>query len=157
MSANLTARQQHLVNAIRACLARHSAAFDEGAEPVAEPIHVFDIRTTDPRLRVRILILDDAFHIEADEALLVRDLAAYPQGGDEAWTADCVSVLDKLLSEDLRIRVRKPLLFSPTGAIWVPAGAGESGWSGEEGAVRGKGTEAVFPGWYLTVGARESR
>jgi hypothetical protein len=117
-------------------------------------MHVVDIRTTDSRLAVRVRILDDTFHIAANEALLILDLAGYPRGHDDEWTADCVSVLDRLLSDDLRVRVRERFAGSAAGAIWVPDPAGGGAWNGEAGAVDGRGTVTAFPNWYLKLQGR---
>ena len=58
-------------------------------------------------------------------------------------------MLDSLLSNDLRVRVRQTAFRGTAGAIWIPS---TSAWHGEYRASLGKGTEYVFAvPWYRST------
>jgi hypothetical protein len=71
------------------------------------------------------------------------------------WICNCrasriwrlgLSSLEALLGSDLRIRVRRTMWGSTTGAVWIPAPGGGA-WSGDLFACVGMGKEQRFRPW----------
>jgi hypothetical protein len=97
---------------------------------------------------VRIHIVDDALVIVVNHASLYRDRAAW--GRDESgWIADSLTVLERLLRNPLKIRLRRTWFRGMTGAIFVPDEEGGGAWNGDWAACHGKGRDVTFPfKWY---------
>lgn len=148
--SDLTQRQRVLAGRVRDLLTAETVKFEERVDSNGEPVYVFEIATSaEASLRVRVTVIDDVFQFEANGALLLRDLAAWPVGHDLDWVEECIDVLKRLLQNDLRIRLCRTLFGRTARAVWLAAGKNEGGWNGELAAVRRRDCdEQVFSSWY---------
>lgn len=114
----------------------------------AEAWYSFILRTEDPRPSVIMNIVGDAFVFVVNGAEMRLDLAAW--GDDtEAWMRESLRVVDILLRNDLRIRLRRTLFGRSTGAVWIADVKNDGVWNGDRAACGGTGREVIFPRrWY---------
>lgn len=149
--SKLTETQRTCADGVRTLLKRLRVVHAERIETTnAEAWYCFEIKTSpESGLRVTIAVVGDVFVFQANGAELRRDLESWwsdPSG----WVAECLRVLQELLQTDLRIRLRRTLFGSTTGAVWVSNRDGDGGWSGDLVACRGRGREYSYPAtWYL--------
>ena len=141
----LTAIQATLSTAVRERLNASSVSFTESIEDETnEVVVLLVIDTAHEGLGVAIQVLDDQFHFWANEAKMCVHRAVWEHAED--WVATCSEVVDSLLSNDPRIRVRRTAFGGSAGAVWIASAAG---WNGERRTYEGEGTEYVFPApWY---------
>jgi hypothetical protein len=147
---DLTPRQQMLAASIRELLTAERVKFEDRLQLNGEAVYIFEIATSSQRaLHVEIMVVDDGFQFQANGALLMRDLSAWPAGHDVEWVDECIWVLKLLLRNDLRIRECRTIFGGATRAIWLATSKNEGGWNGELPAVRRRDCpEQVFPNWY---------
>jgi hypothetical protein len=135
---------------VRELLHRFDVSFSESIEGHRrEAWSTFQIDTdAETGLNVRIHIVDDAFVVAVNHASLYRDRDAW--GRDQSgWIADSLVVLERLVRNPLKIRLRRTWFRGMTGAIFVPDEGSGGAWNGDRAACRGKGHDVTFPfKWY---------
>jgi hypothetical protein len=122
------------------------ARFDESMNTYEVDAAIrFRLHVREPdRLSVDVYVAGDMFMVVANGAEL--HLEPQDAGNDPIkWVELCDSTFAALVSQDLRIRIRRTLLGRRRGAIWIPLG--EGGWNGELFAFAGIGREQRFVNW----------
>ena len=147
---DLTSRQRMLAASVRELLTAERVKFEERVQLNGEAVYVFEIATSSHiALDVKIIVVDDVFQFQANDALLMRDWGTWPAGHDVEWVNECIWVLKLLLHNDLRIRECRTIFGGSAHAIWLATGKNTGGWNGELPAVRRRDCpEQVFPNWY---------
>ncbi len=149
--ALLTDLQRRFADEVRQRLTARNAAFSTETSSTRDEAFIeFFLESNYPELRFSVIIVADRFGLLANGAGLYRDRDGDWLDDREGWLMESMDVMERILSHDLRIRVRKTWFGGTTGAIWISAGTAGA-WSGERAACRGKGVEYIFPlPWFRT-------
>ena len=149
--ALLTDLQRRFADEVRQRLTARNAAFTTETSSTRDEAFIeFLLESNYPDLRFSVLIVADRFGLLANGAGLYRDRDGDWLDDPGGWLMESMGVMERILSHDLRIRVRKTWFGGRTGAIWISAGT-SSAWSGDSAACQGEGVEYTFPlPWFRT-------